>query len=90
MPMFVVERDMPGAGKLSLAAMEALKRRSCEVIRNMGPEIQWLQSFVTDNKVYCIYISPDEETIRAHAEAGGFPANSIQEVRTVIDPAATC
>lgn len=90
MPMFVVERDMPGAGKLSPEEVQGLIRRSCEVIRNMGPEIQWIQSFVTDNKVYCIYLSPDEETIRAHAEMGGFPANSIQEVRTVIDPSAVC
>jgi hypothetical protein len=81
---------MPGAGQLSPDEVRGLTRRSCEVIRNMGPDIQWLQSFVTDNKVYCIYMSPDEETIREHAELGGFPANSIQEVRTVIDPSATC
>ena len=90
MPMFVVERDMPGVGQLTSDQVRELTQRSCEVIRNMGPEIQWIQSFVTDHKVYCIYMSPDEETIRAHAEAGGFPANSIQEVRTVIDPTAVC
>lgn len=90
MPMFVVERDMPGAGRLSPEQVENLTRRACEVLRNMGPKIQWLQSFVTNDKVYCIYISPDEETIRAHAEMGGFPANSIQEVTTVIDPSGTC
>lgn len=90
MPMFVVERDMPGAGGLSAETVQELTERACAVLRNMGPEIQWLESFVTDNKVYCIYISPDEETIRAHAEISGFPANSIQEVRSIIDPAAGC
>lgn len=90
MPMYVVERDMPGAGKLGPEEVQALTRRACEVIRNMGPQIQWLQSFVTNDKVYCIYMSPDEETIREHAELGGFPANSIQEVKTIIDPTAGC
>ena len=90
MPMFVVERDWPEAGKFTAEQVQLLTERSCQVLRNMGPDIQWIQSFVTDNKVYCIYMSPDEETIRIHAEIGGFPANSIQEVRSVIDPSTAC
>ena len=90
MPMFVVERDMPGAGMFTPEQVQQLTEKSCQVLRNMGPDIQWIQSFVTDNKVYCIYMSPDEETIRIHAEIGGFPANSIQEVRSVIDPSTAC
>lgn len=90
MPMFVVERDWPGAGNFTGDQLQQLTDKSCQVLRNMGPDIQWIQSFVTDNKVYCIYMSPDEETIRVHAELGGFPATSIQEVRSVIDPSTAC
>ena len=86
MPKFVIEREIPGAGKLTPEQLQGVSQKSCSVLRELGPQIQWVQSFVTDNKIYCIYISPDEETIRRHAEMGGFPANSIQEVRGVIDP----
>ena len=86
MPKFVIERELPGAGSLTPEQLQGVSQKSCSVLRNLGPDIQWLQSYVTDNKIYCIYISPDEATIRKHAEMGGFPANSIQQVRTVIDP----
>ena len=86
MPKFVIERELPGAGKLTPEQLQGVSQKSCNVLRSLGPEIQWVQSFVTDDKIYCIYISPDEATIRKHAEQGGFPANSIQQVRTVIDP----
>ncbi len=86
MPKFVIERELPGAGKLTPEQLQGVSQKSCSVLRTLGPQIQWVQSFVTENKIYCIYISPDEETIRRHAEMGGFPANSIQEVRAVIDP----
>lgn len=86
MPKFVIERELPGAGKLSPAELHAVSQKSCSVLRDLGPQIQWVQSYVTDNKIYCIYISPDEKTIREHAQRGGFPANSISQVRTVIDP----
>jgi hypothetical protein len=86
MPKFVIERNIPGAGSLSAAELAAVSKSSCSVLRTMGPQIQWLESFVTDDKLYCIYIAPDEATVRQHAEMGGFPANSVAEVRTVIDP----
>ena len=86
MPKFVIEREIPGAGKLSPDQLHAISQKSCGVLQSMGPRIQWLQSFVTDNKIYCIYIAPDEETVRRHAQQGGFPANSIARVRSVIDP----
>ncbi|HZQ44338.1 MAG TPA: DUF4242 domain-containing protein [Acidobacteriaceae bacterium] len=86
MPKFVIERELPGAGKLTPEQLQGVSQKSCSVLRTLGPQIQWVQSFVTENKIYCIYISPDEATIRRHAEMGGFPANSIQEVRAVIDP----
>lgn len=86
MPKFVIEREIPGAGSLSPAELEAISQKSCNVIRNLGPEIQWVQSFVTDNKIYCIYIAPSEELIRQHAAQGGFPANKVAQVRSVIDP----
>ena len=86
MPKFVIERDIPGAGKLSPAELHAIAQKSCGVLQNMGPKIQWLQSYVTDNKIYCIYIAPDEATVRQHAVQGGFPANSVAKVMTVIDP----
>jgi hypothetical protein len=86
MPKFVIEREIPGAGELTPEQLQAISQKSCSVLKSMGPQIQWLQSFVTDNKIYCIYIAPDEETVRQHAQQGGFPANSIARVRTVIDP----
>jgi hypothetical protein len=86
MPKFVIEREIPGAGKLSPDQLHAISQKSCGVLQSMGPRIQWLQSFVTDDKIYCIYIAPDEATVRQHAQQGGFPANSIAQVRSVIDP----
>lgn len=86
MPKFVIEREIPGAGKLSPEELHAISQKSCGVLSSMGPKIQWLNSFVTDDKIYCIYIAPDEATVREHATKGGFPANSIARVRTMIDP----
>ena len=86
MPKYVIEREIPGAGKLTPEQLQAISQKSCSVLKSMGPQIQWLQSFVTDNKIYCVYIAPDEETVRQHAQQGGFPANSIARVRSVIDP----
>lgn len=86
MPKYVIERDLPGAGKLSPDELQSISQASCGVLSDMGPQIQWINSFVTDNKIYCIYIAPDEDAIREHASRGGFPANSISQVRAVIDP----
>ncbi len=86
MPKFVIEREIPGAGKLSPQELQGVSQKSCSVLRELGPQIQWVQSYVTDDKIYCIYISPDEETIRKHAQMGGFPANKISQVRSIIDP----
>jgi hypothetical protein len=86
MPKFVIEREIPGAGKLSPADLHAISQKSCGVLNKMGPKIQWLQSYVTDNKIYCVYIAPDEATVREHAKQGGFPANSVARIATVIDP----
>jgi hypothetical protein len=86
MPNFVIEREIPGAGKLSAADLHAISQKSCGVLNTMGPKIQWLQSYVTDNKIYCVYIAPDEATVREHARQGGFPANSVARVATIIDP----
>jgi len=86
MPKFVIEREIPKAGKLSPEQLQAISQTSCGVLREMGPQIQWLQSYVTDDKVYCIYIAPDEDAVRQHAQKGGFPANRVARVRTVIDP----
>jgi len=86
MPKYVIERDVPGAGKLSPAEIRNLSQRSCAVLDRLGPKIQWVQSYVTDDKIYCVYIAPDEAIIREHAKQGGFPANRISQVRTVIDP----
>jgi hypothetical protein len=87
MPKFVIEREIPDAGKLSTDQLQAISQKSCGVLRELGPQVQWLQSFVTDDKVYCIYIAPDEASVRKHAEMGGFPANRISAVRSIIDPA---
>ena len=86
MPKFVIEREIEGVGKLPKEQLQAISQKSCGVLRNMGPKIQWVHSYVTDDKIYCVYIAPDEETVRQHAQQGGFPANRISEVRAVIDP----
>jgi hypothetical protein len=86
MPKFVIEREIAGAGKLPRQELHAISQKSCEVLQSIGPKIQWIQSFVTDDKIYCVYIAPDEETIKQHAQKGGFPANSVARVRSVIDP----
>jgi len=86
MPTFVIEREIPGAGNLSDAELKEISRKSVEVLKEMGPGIQWLQSYVTGDKVYCVYLAPDETTIREHAKRGGFPANRISAVRRLIDP----
>lgn len=88
MPKFIIEREIPGAGQLSAAELKAVSQKSCSIIRNLGPDIQWVESFVTDDKIYCVYIASDAEIIRKHAELGGFPANRVSEVRAIIDPAA--
>ena len=86
MPKFVIERELTGAGKLPRQELQAISQKSCGVLRDMGPQIQWQQSFVTDDKIYCIYIAPDEDAVKTHARKGGFPANRISQVRAVIDP----
>jgi hypothetical protein len=86
MPKFVIEREIPNVGGFSPEQLQAVSRTSCGVLRELGPQIQWVQSFVTDNKIYCIYIAPDEETVKKHAQMGGFPANRISQVRSIIDP----
>jgi hypothetical protein len=87
MPKFVIERDIPGAGKLSPQQLQAISQKSCGVLREMGPQIQWIQSYVTDDRIYCVYMAPDEDAVRKHAQLGGFPANRVSQVRAVIDPA---
>ena len=86
MPKYVIEREIPGAGKLSQDDLTAISQKSCGVLQSMGPKIQWVESYVTDDKVYCVYIAPDEATVRQHAKQGEFPANSVSEVRSVINP----
>jgi hypothetical protein len=86
MPKYVIEREVAGAGKLSQEQLTAISQTSCGVLRKLGSEIQWLHSYVTDDKIYCIYIAPNAELVREHARQGGFPANSVSEVRSVIDP----
>ncbi len=87
MPKFVIERDIPGAGKLSPSELKAISKKSCGVLSSLGPSIQWMHSYVTGDKVYCIYYASDESLVRRHAELGGFPANKISAVSAVIDPA---
>lgn len=87
MPKFVIERQIPGAGQLTPADLKAISQKSCGVLGNLGPSIQWIQSYVTDDRIYCIYQAPDEALVRKHAELGGFPANAVMRVHTVIDPA---
>lgn len=86
MPKYVIEREIPGAGNLPPDDLQAIAQKSCSVLENLGPQIQWVESYVTADKVYCVYISPSEDMIRAHAQQGGFPANKISEIKTVIDP----
>lgn len=86
MPKYVIERDIPGAGKLTQEQLQGVAQKSCGVLRKLGPQVQWIQSFVTDDKVYCVYIAPDEASVREHAKQGGFPANKISIVRGMIDP----
>lgn len=89
MPKYVIEREIPGAGNLKKNELVGISQKSCSVLRSLGPEIQWVQSFVTPDKIYCVYIARDEEIIRRHAELGGFPANRISEVKSVIDPSTS-
>ena len=86
MPRFVIERNLPGAGKLPAAELRAISQKSCGVLQSMGPKIQWVQSFVADDKIYCVYVAPDEEMVRQHARQGGFPADVVARVWSVIDP----
>jgi len=86
MPKYVIEREIPGAGKLSADQLRGISQTSCGVLRQMGSEVQWVESFVTDDKIYCVYLAPNEEAVREHATRGGFPANRVSQVRTMIDP----
>ena len=86
MPKYVIERNIPDAGDLSVNDLQAISQKSCNILKNMGPQIQWVESYVTAHKVYCVYIAPNEQMIRDHAMAGGFPADRISEVKTMIDP----
>lgn len=86
MPKYVIERDIPGAGKLTATDLQGISAKSCGVLQDLGPSIQWVESYVTDDKIYCVYIAPNEALVREHARKGGFPANKVSEVKTVIDP----
>jgi len=86
MPKYVIEREIPGAGKFSTQELQAIAQKSCSVIQGMGPRIQWNESYVTEDKIYCVYISPNEEMVREHARQGGFPANRVSEIKRMIDP----
>ncbi|WP_028579583.1 DUF4242 domain-containing protein [Desulfogranum japonicum] len=86
MPKFVIEREIPGAGELSSQELKAIAQKSCGILQEMGPQIQWVQSYVTDDKIYCVYIAPNEDTLLEHARQGGFPANKISKVSSMIDP----
>ena len=86
MPKYVIERELPGAGQLSAETLQAISQKSCGVLQGLGPQIQWVQSYVTDDKIYCIYIAPDKDMVLEHARQGGFPANSVSEIRGIIDP----
>ncbi len=86
MPKYVIEREIPGAGKLSAQELQGISQKSCGVLQQMGPQIQWVQSYVTPDKIYCVYIAPNEEMVREHAQKGGFPANRISEVKSIINP----
>ena len=86
MPKYVIEREIPAAGSLTTDQLQAISQRSCSVLNELGPQIQWIESYVTNDKIYCVYIAPNEQMIREHATRGGFPANRVSEVKTVIDP----
>ncbi len=86
MPKYVIEREIPEAGKLSAEELQGISQKSCGVLQEMGPQIQWVHSYVTDDKIYCVYIAPNEAMVKEHAEKGGFPANRISEVRSIVDP----
>ncbi len=86
MPKYVIEREIPGAGKLSAPELQAISQKSCGVLNQLGPQIQWVHSYVTGDKLYCVYIAPNEEMVREHARQGGFPANRVSEIKVVIDP----
>jgi len=86
MPKFLIEREIPGAGDLTAQELQAISQKSCGVLREMGPRIQWVESYVTGDKIYCVYIAPDEATVREHAAQGGFPANMVSEIKRMIDP----
>lgn len=86
MPKYVIEREIPGAGKLTPEQLKGISQTSCGVLSKMGPQIQWVHSYVTDNKIYCVYNAPNEDMVREHAKQGGFPANSVSRVATIIDP----
>ena len=86
MPKFLIEREIPGAGDLSAQELQSISQKSCGVLREMGPQIQWVESYVTGDKVYCVYIAPDEAAVREHATRGGFPANRVSEIKRMIDP----
>jgi hypothetical protein len=86
MPKYIIEREIAGAGKLTSEQLQGISQKSCGVLKNLGPQIQWLESYVTNDKVYCVYIAPDEATVREHAKQGGFPANRVSEVKVIIDP----
>jgi hypothetical protein len=86
MPKYVIEREIPGVGELTPDQLQAISQKSCAVLSNLGPQIQWVESYVVDDRIYCVYIAPNEELLREHARQGGFPANRISEVRSIIDP----
>lgn len=86
MPKYIIERNIPGAGNLTATELQQISQKSCNVLSEIGPQIQWLESFVTADKIYCAYIAPNEQVVREHAEKGGFPADSVAEVKTMIDP----
>ncbi|HKB56341.1 MAG TPA: DUF4242 domain-containing protein [Lacunisphaera sp.] len=86
MPKYVIEREIPGAGKLTAQQLNAISQKSCSVLKALGPQIQWVESYVTDDKIYCVYIAPNEAMVREHAKQGGFPANSVAQIRRMIDP----
>jgi len=86
MPKYVIEREIPNAGSLTQEQVLAISQKSCSVLKNLGPQIQWLESYLTDDKIYCVYIAPNEAMVREHAKQGGFPANRVSEVKRIIDP----
>lgn len=86
MPKYIIERNIPGVGNSPAEALQAVSQTSCSVLKELGPQIQWLESYVTDDKIYCVYIAPNEDMIREHATRGGFPADRVSEIRTIIDP----